>query len=143
MSNFSGFLSPFTSTYGGPSPPYDILSTASLSQELLVVYYNSTTSLTGYYGRYFYVGDLLIQFSDFSVSTIPEQANINEEILITFPITYSSNPYSVVVYAYNPTTGTTAAGNSPVTLNGINTVNFSIAISNNNSAFGFFAIGPR
>jgi|688.fasta_scaffold75736_4 hypothetical protein len=127
----SNFLSNFTNSISS----IDILSTVS----------TPATSVSGwpstYNARYFYLGDLLIQFSDFSEGfAANEFANSKGQAYsVDFPIAFSSNPYVILV---SPTVGNS---NNYVftTLTAYSATGFGIYIGNNTGTFSYLAIGPR
>ena len=137
--NFSGFLSLFTNT---TSTNDDILS--DVSNQITLI--SSGTTLNGvkgpYYGRYFYVGNLLIQFSDFSTS-YPPPSNVTSgggSATINFPIAFSSKPYAVIL---TPTNNSGSNLNTYITLTSYTASSFSFHIGNDNGSTGFIAIGHR
>jgi len=136
MANNSNFSSNFSNT----TSYIDILSSRSDSINILVTSQSggTTTTYTNYYARYFYLGNLLIQFSDIAngiPTEIPKQATAT----IYFPISFSGKPYCVMLTSGQSDGG----GNSPATLNTINNNRFTCNIGNNDASILFFAIGPR
>ena len=119
--NFSNFISNFTDLSN-----IDIVSSVSGS----VV--QSGDSMVG---RYFCIGNLLIQFND--NNSFPNQ-NIGG-YQISFPIAYDATPYTVML------TGTDINNNNQVTatLKAFGKTNFSVEIDTNQGWFNFVAIGPR
>lgn len=129
MSNFSGFLSNFVSTDSTINGINDILSNVSPSIE---------TGVTGYYGRYFYLGDLLIQFSSGLNTTTKLSTGENT---LSFPISFSNTPYCVLV---SPNNATGTGSNDPAIVVTSFTSNvFTVNIAGNNTNVSFIAIGPR
>ena len=122
--NFSNFISNFTDLSN-----IDIVSSVS-GQFPLVSNPPTTIEITG---RYFFIGNLLIQFSS---NTISNQTT--GSYTIPFPISYDTTPYTVMLTA-------TRDDNSPVivVLKSFNTTSFEFAISDNGGWCTFIAIGPR
>ena len=123
--NFSNFISNFTDLSN-----IDIVSTVS---PRIGIYTN--LSLNTYYGRYFCIGNLLIQFND--NAPFPNQVNDSYEIL--FPKSYDSNPYTVMLTADNN------GNNNPVTatLKSFTNTSFTFRTDTNSGWVNFVAIGPR
>ena len=87
------------------------------------------------HGRYFCIGDLLIQFSA-NTTLIANQGTI--EYTLPFPIPYDSEPYTIML------TGTNTDGNRVnATLKSFNKASFTFSISGSNGWVNFVAIGPR
>jgi hypothetical protein len=123
----SGFISYFDSS----SNSIDILS--SISDSILC----TNTTNNNYYGRYFYLGNLLIQFAD--NTTFPGNDNTGNYTL-NFPIAFSSTPYLVLVCAIKNGSNNY---NIYTTVLSQNSTSFQIHIGNDDGAFAWFAIGPR
>jgi hypothetical protein len=136
--NYSGFLSNLINTSYGSGSFTDILSTVSpqitLTTSLVDVNYNSIAA----YGRYFCLGDLLIQFSDNSGNTSPTQA-VQSTFTTYYPYPYESNPYVVLVSSFN--SGNTWPSSASLTTYTNSSFNFHI--SSNNGNISFLVIGPR
>ena len=124
--NFSNFISNFTDLSN-----IDIVSTVS---PRIGIYTN--LSLNTYYGRYFCIGNLLIQFND--NTPFPNQVN-NNSYQILFPKSYDSNPYTVMLTANNN------GNNNPVTvtLQSFTKTSFTFRTDTNSGWVNFIAIGPR
>ena len=89
----------------------------------------------------FYLGNLLIQFSDFS-GGLPNPVSVTSNcrsVSIKIPIPYHSPPYSVIL---TPTKDGTS-DNIWITLRGISNIGFNYSIGQNDGNTGFIAIGPR
>jgi hypothetical protein len=128
------YNSNFLSNFGGNIlPALDILS--SVSSSILI----DTTSSGTYYARYFYIGNLLIQFSDFS-SGIPPTYGSSTENTLTFPIAYDTTPYTVIL---TPSSSAGSSWNIYISLIEITNLNFRFHVGNNDGTTGFIAIGPR
>lgn len=132
--NFSNFISNFSG-----SSNIDIVSSVSDNIDLI-----NGTSL--YQGRYFCIGNLLIQFSDFS--------NLNGVSLyefstsgthtIDFPYQYDNYPYTVILSGFNTTNNNTTNNNNvTVTLNSYTDTSFTFRVNSNSGGMSFLAIGPR
>ena len=124
--NFSNFIAKFTD-----SSNIDIVS--SVPNEVSLASLPSITPQVS--GRYFCIGDLLIQFN---TNSIPNNQNTGSYQL-DFPISYDDTPYTVML------TGTRQNNNDQVitTLNSFTTSRFTFSIKNNNGWVNFIAIGPR
>lgn len=131
MSSPSPPLSGFISYFDSSSNSIDILST--ISDSILC----TNTTNNNYYGRYFYLGNLLIQFAD--NTTFPGNDN-TDNYTLNFPIEFSSTPYLVLVCPIKDNTDNT---NIYTTVLSQSTTGFGIHIGNNAGAFAWFAIGPR
>jgi len=96
-----------------------------------------------YNGRYFCIGNLLIQFSDFSSSGPPSRPVTSNGGFhtINFPYAYDTNtkPYAVIL------TPTKFADhdNMYITLQGYSVTSFNFHLGNNSGNTGFIAIGPK
>lgn len=124
------FNSNFLSDFGGNLSSIDILTSVSSSSKL-------TTNLLGtYYGRYFEIGNLLIQFTDFSTG-FPEISENGFIYYVNFPKAYSSKPYSIMATSCN--TGESAF----LTVTNYSTTSFDVHIGNYPTAVSFIAIGPK
>lgn len=120
--NFSNFISNFSG-----SSDIDIVSSVS-DQKTLV---GNTV------GRYFCIGDLLIQFSA-NTQVLSNQST--GPYTLPFPYTYDSNPYTVMLTA----TRNSNDNNSVIaTLQSFDASGFTFSISNNKGWVNFIAIGPR
>jgi len=142
---YSGFLSMLQNTNGsqaiGGYNLTDILSTVVSGISL------DAPGISGYTGGYFYLGNLLIQFSDFSgtsTSTSAVQPNYvsTGNYSVSFPIEYPSLPYIVII------SGTSGQNNTEnlniyATLITYTVNGFEAHIGNQSGAFSFLAIGPR
>ena len=102
----------------------DILSNVSDSVPSL----DSSQESTNYYGRYFCLGNFLIQFNDAPSSTGYAGGG---DTSLTFPYPYDDIPYSVV---------TTNNSNNNL---GFNKTSITLSTGNFDSSFNFLAIGPR
>ena len=125
------------SLFGG-SNNIDILSTVS---DAVILTGDGTGGDSKYKGRYFYLGNLLIQFSDFS-GDLPNSVNKTSggsDVSIKFPISYDSKPFSVIL---TPTKSGTS-DNFYITLRKITKTGFEYSIGQNKGNTGFIAIGPR
>ena len=98
----------------------DILSSVSGSVVL--------TTDVAYCGRYFCLGDLLIQFND-SPNCIETSGSTMPTIM--FPYPYDITPYSVIINNYNQTSMT------------FNNSSISLGDAYDNAYLNFIAIGPR
>jgi hypothetical protein len=143
--DYSGFISNFSSNFSENSSYLDILSSSSSSVALTGTPVGPSSAPYSYgHGRYFYIGNLLIQFTDYPSSGFFYVLPNDTAITIDFPIAFSGVPYSVVPYSIiPPTQANPAPGNAPITLNSAINSNFSISIASNPSCVGFIAIGPR
>ena len=96
-----------------------------------------------YSGRYFCVGDLLIQFSDFS--DIFPTPLVEGDHQLYFPTPYDSNPYTVILTPTKPA----SSDNFFVTLKSFTKDEFTYHTgqsgsgTNNPGNTGFFSIGPK
>lgn len=125
------------SLFGG-SNNLDILSTVS---DAVILTGDGTGGDDKYKGRYFYLGNLLIQFSDFS-SEFPNslsKTSGGKDVVINFPISYDTQPYSVILTP----TKSSSSDNFYITLRMITTSGFEYSIGQNNGNTGFIAIGSR
>lgn len=122
------------SNFSGPLNTSDVLTQVSAPVSLTV---NPSASST-YYGRYFVIGNLLIQFSSIDQG-FPGQFNEATTYTLYYPLSYASTPYSISL------TGTTTGGNFPasITLQTVASDNCTFRVSNNNGGVTFFVIGPR
>jgi hypothetical protein len=127
MSYKSNFLSDFSGNLG----TLDILSSVSNS----VVIHGSGSSSS--YGRYVVLGNLLIQFSDFSTGSVVAFAS-GSDTTFNFPHPYDSVPYSVVAQGYK--TNNTAVD---ITIFNITSTSFTFHVSTSDGGITFIAIGPR
>jgi hypothetical protein len=92
------YNSNFLSNFGGNIlPALDILSSVSGS----IAIDSSSTVAGPYYTRYFCIGNLLIQFSDFS-GAIPPTNSSSTQQKIYFPIAYDTIPYTVILTPSSP-----------------------------------------
>ena len=123
----SGLISYFDSS----SNPIDIISAVSDSIQC------TNTTNNNYFGRYFYLGNLLIQFAD--NTTIPGNDNTGYYYLY-FPIEFSTTPYLVLVCALKDSTDN---NNIYATVISQNSTSFGFHIGNNAGAVAWLAIGPR
>lgn len=141
MSNFSNI----TSLFGGTvASPLDIMSNVSDVITLNVRSGSSTgTPLSNYYGRYVYIGNLLIQFSDLRENVINNNvpAAHNGTFYVQFPISFSGRPYLVIPCIMNDSASRTGV----MDINSTYYTNASCIIKTNDEsvAIGFLAIGPR
>jgi hypothetical protein len=131
----SQFLSSLFSSTPTPTPtpiPTDILSSVSDSIPIHTNYtieaatnnsYGTTTTTT-YNARFFCLGNLLIQFNDRPSTTRALTSIINS---LSFPIKYTTTPYSVVSNNYDSTVTFTASQITSTTTANVN----------------FLSIGPR
>lgn len=130
MTSNSNFLSNFNISSGAL---IDILSTVS-GPIPLTASSSSTDFYYTFYGRYFYLGNLLIQFSDISQGNLPTPGS-GKTVTTTFPIPFSAPPYTVLL---------TAKAKTYYAL--LNTTSTTFEAKNEGSdaaAFVFLAIGPR
>jgi hypothetical protein len=140
--DFSNFISTFNGT-----DLIDIMSTVSDKSEL--VFSDGTGG--PYYGRYFCVGDLLIQFSSLAgQTTYPSQLELSNNgtiYTLSFPREYDTTPYIVMPFpirlGYQPGTVTDNNWGAVTTLSYITPTNFSFRLSDYAAGVGFLAIGPR
>lgn len=133
MADNSNILSFFNS-----NSSLDILSKASDAYTLTG---NGTGGGDKYKGRYFYLGNLLIQFSDFSAE-LPNSVSVTSggnSVGINFPIPYESPPYSVILTP----TKSGSDDNFFITLREISKTGFNFSVGQNSGNTGFIAIGPR
>jgi hypothetical protein len=122
--NFSNFISNFTDLSS-----IDIVSSVS-GQSAIMMNFN---------GRYFCIGDLLIQFSDTSDKTDGLYSDQSQdEWTVNFPITYDTVPYTVML---TPTSRNNNRVN--VTLKDVTKTEFKFQINNNDGWITFVAIGKR
>ena len=131
--NFSGFLSNFSGT---ATPNIDIIKNTSPQIGPL------TTSLNGggsYYGRYFCLGDLLIQFSDFSSGISPGSSTQNT-FYMEYPLQYDSTPYCVILNSVKQENQNFPCN---LTLISFTAIKFTFNISSDNGEVSFLVIGPR
>jgi hypothetical protein len=88
ITNYSGFLSNFSGATGSSSGGFtDILSKAIAG--------TGNTDDGNYGARYFTIGNILVQFTDFNNSI--ENLVAGMQHTITFPKSFVDNPYCVVV----------------------------------------------
>jgi hypothetical protein len=121
------------SNFSGPLNTSDVLTQVSAPVTLTINPGSST-----YYGRYFVIGNLLIQFSSIDQG-FPNQLNQATTYTLTYPFAYTSTPYSISL------TGTTTSSNYPasITLQTFGNSSCTFRVSNNDGGFTFFVIGPR
>lgn len=124
MSNFSENLS-----------NKDILKSVSNS----VILYNNMNGGGTYYGRYFILGNLLIQFSDFSNDNITGSST-QTSFTMFYPTAYDTTPYCVIL---TPMKKENQNFPCNITLISFNQTSFNFHISTNNGEVSFFVIGPR
>ena len=126
--NFSNFISNLSG-----SSNIDIVS--SVSDQVSLTASPSTTVQV--MGRYFCIGDLLIQFSSIMLSKNQSKGGYT----LPFPYSYDATPYTVML------TGTNSDDNNNnsviATLQSFDTSGCSFSISNNQGWSNFVAIGPR
>jgi|694.fasta_scaffold87966_5 hypothetical protein len=124
------------SNFSGPLNASDVLTQVSAPVTLTIT--STTTSSSTYYGRYFVIGNLLIQFSSIDQG-FPNQLNQATTYTLTYPFAYTSTPYSISL------TGTTTGSNYPasITLQTFGNSSCTFRVSNNDGGFTFFVIGPR
>ena len=128
--NFSNFISNFTDLSN-----IDIVS--SVSGQVVLQINPSKTDV--FYGRYFCIGDLLIQFSDTSSYTdgvFPDQKNAL--YTIDFPYNYDATPYTVMLIPTNINGNTVTA-----TPNTFDKNSFTVLTDTDKGWVNFIAIGPR
>ncbi len=125
----------FTSSFNGTEPVKDIITSVSDS----IVLPNNMNGGGTYYGRYFCLGDLLIQFTDFSQGINPGSSTPNTYFM-NYPIPYTTTPYTVIVSPYKK-----EDQNFPVNMTIVNIYSnlFTFNLSNRNGEIGFIVIGPR
>jgi hypothetical protein len=131
MTSNSGFQTMFN----GSNPITDILTTVSSA----IVLSNNMDGGGTYKGRYFCLGDLLIQFTDFS-SYIGVASSTTGTYSIYYPTPYNVVPYNVMVVPIK-----VENQNFPVNLTIVDIYNdrFTFNISTHNGEIGFLVIGPR
>lgn len=109
---------------------FDILSSLSVAT------LTPASTYSNYFGYYFYLGDLLIQFTDLQGQNLPTVTGSN--VTINYPLLFPTTPYIVLVSVF-------AGGgvNAPITY--INNVGFvcNVGPSGNAGVPMFLAIGPR
>lgn len=129
MANYSGFLSNFVNTVSNvPSGFVDILSSAVTTTSQ----YNNNGTLGTYNATYFYLGNLLIQYSNVGGST-PVGIQLDKYCTITFPIPYTIPP-TVFIAPW------TAA--SPLGITQTTTTSFEVQPGTNNNFYpNWLAIG--
>ena len=141
--NFSGFISTFSNTINST----DIITTVSTVTGLSYILPQGGTLTPGgsYYGRYFCLGNLLIQFIDSYQAGSPGIFGVGYNYTMYFPIEYTSLPYTVIVTPFNPnpSTSTSSDNNIFTTLTSFTNDTFTFHIGNNDGAISFLAIGPR
>ena len=128
--NFSGILSAFTQTSCSNAFGTDIMSNVSN-----VIPLGTSGTQATYFGRYFYLGNLLIQFSD--VSYVGTKFSNNTDNF-TYPKAFSGNPYLIMATSiiYDNVSCAMSYGDNPLT-------QFNIGFNSNSSNFSFLAIGPK
>lgn len=127
--NFSNFISNFSG-----SSNIDIVS--SVNSVSVPCPTNPTTSQE-VNGNYFCIGNLLIQFNTNGILSNQKTNNYT----IPFPISYDSNPYTIMLTATN---STGSGGNTVnVTLQSFTTTDFKFKLSTNDGWVNFIVIGPR
>lgn len=126
--NPSGFLTNFTNSIG----LIDMLSTESVKTSVI-----QSDGVTGY-ARYFYLGNLLIQFSDVSGGPIPSRGSGSSIYTQPYPTAFSSNPYTVLISYTN-----TGGNNGYASLRSTGSTGFDFTIGSNNGNITWMAIGPR
>lgn len=138
----SNFLSNFNNT----SFTTDILSTLSTPATNESINLSGTSKATTY-TRYFYLGNLLIQFSDFSSSYSTNYLVTNSQgqtYSMNFPIAFSGEPYVVIVTPWTSSSwGNDHGYNIFTSLVSYSATGFNVYIGNNYGNFTFLAIGPR
>jgi len=128
----------YITNFNGSASFIDIISSLSSQIEYVYTVNGTVYQDSGHYARYFYLGNLLIQFSDISPYAYGAATPNKGNITINFPINFSSTPYYIGVTPFSSNTA-----NSPLTITYFNNVGFSVAVSNNNTYVTFIAIGPR
>jgi hypothetical protein len=127
--NFSGILSNFINTTS--------TSTDILSQCTIVSSSNIYTVSGSQNDGYFYLGNLLIQFSATTTNTSSNWHKYNfSPIQITFPITYTSQPYSVLITSCS-------TGNTNACIQTISSSGFTFLQQTTEGTVSWVAIGPR
>jgi hypothetical protein len=149
--DFSNFISKFNaSSNNTDSSNIDIMTTVSNSIQLQ--YSNAGNPSIGgpYYGRYFCVGNLLVQFSDFSTQAQDPSAislSSNGPIyILSFPNPYETIPYCVIPYVVRLGYETVAPDfnfGAVATLTYMTEQNFSFRLAAYPAGIGFLSIGPR
>lgn len=132
MSGSTGYFSGFLSNFTGSSGFTDMLSTATTSIPVV-----QSGGITGY-ARYFYLGNLLIQFSDVSGGPIPSRTSGSSIYTQPYPTAFSSNPYTVLISYTN-----TGGNNGYASLRSTGSTGFDFTIGSNNGNITWTAIGPR
>lgn len=125
------FKSNFTTNFSGTTSIMDMLSSTSGDIDLS----NNLNNIT-LKGRYFYLGNLLIQFTS---TIIPNNNDSQSLYQVYFPITYDSNnkPYMIL------TTPLSNGGNTNVVVNSWTESYAYITPGSNDSFAMFMVIGPR
>ena len=115
----------------------DILSKCSDITTVTVTH--GTTSID-YAIRYFYISDLLVQFTDVSGCNFgtTNYFSADNNYNIPFAIPFGNTPYVCIPYTFSKN-----KGNSPTTIQGYTDSSVTISLSNNDNNIAFLAIGPR
>jgi hypothetical protein len=122
----------FSSFFEGDSE-IDIVSSVSDKVQINPIPFSGVA----YYGRYFYLGNLLIQFT----SVFPTfDLNSGNEFTFNFPKAYTSTPYCIMAC---PVKDDDDNFNLFITVVSFDTKEFTIHVGNNDGNFYFVAIGPR
>jgi hypothetical protein len=146
--DFSNFISKFNASSNNmDASNIDLMTTVSNSVKLI---YNDGGG-GPYYGRYFCVGNLLVQFSDFSTQAQDPSgitlSNYASFYTLSFPNPYETIPYCVMPYVvrpgYQPGKSTDNNWGAVATLSYMTEQNFSFRLSNYAAGIGFLSIGPR
>jgi hypothetical protein len=128
MSGFTGYYSGFLTNFEGSTGFMDMLSTATTSIPVV-----QSGGVTGY-ARYFYLGNLLIQFSDGIVGERGQGTSYTQP----YPTTFSSAPYTVLISYTN-----TNNNSGYATLESTGSTGFEFRVGGNNGNVTWMAIGPR
>lgn len=131
----AGGNSLYSSNFDGSTSDIDILSSISDAISL-------ATNLNGggtYYGRYFCLGDLLIQFTDYS-SYSSVASSTQTSFYINYPHQYDTTPYYASMMPYKSENQNFGAVVNIINFNNVG-INFNIHYYN--CEVGFLVIGPR
>lgn len=130
--NFSDFISNFSG-----SSSIDLITLVSNQIGPL------ETNLNGggeYYGRYFCLGNLLIQFSDFSQGIEADSSATGSGYYMNYPIAYDDTPYCVILNGYKQENQNFPTN---MTITSFSKKKFNFSISSHNGEVCFLVIGPR
>lgn len=132
---FSGFLTNFITTNGGSGDFTDILSDLASGAQQTIFFGPGQSAGVNINWKYFYLGNLLIQFT----SGI-NNANLNTgNYFLNYGINYSTaTPYFILLTAVDTNTG----GTGSVTLNSLNASTFYFSTTGGVSLTAL-VIGPK